>query len=129
MNKVAAAGQELQEAIRMGEDMIKQENPNPMKVLAHLDVLVDSTTAERQIKELTALFEQEKSFFECPVEEIIDLFRFRVSDLISHIVARYDPVASKASGMTSPCFKVEFDDGFDRLVAAIRAHDPECFKF
>lgn len=97
--------------------------------MAHLDVLVETTTAERQIKELIALFEQEKSFFECPVEEVFDLFSRRVSDLISHIVARYDPVASKASGMTSPCFKVEFDDGFDRLVAAIMAHDTDGLKF
>jgi len=97
--------------------------------MAHLDVLVETTASKRQIKEHIALFEQEKSFFECPVEEVFDLFSRRVSDLIGHIIVRYDPVASKASGVTNPCFKVELGADFHRIATAIRAHDPDGLKF
>ncbi|ECI4011471.1 hypothetical protein DN310_19580 [Salmonella enterica subsp. salamae] len=98
------------------------------KKMEHLTVSVDTTTIENQMFELIQLFEQEKSFFECSVEEVFDLFRRRVSDLIGNIVVSYDPVASEAPGVTRPCFKVEFGDDFHRVVAAIRARDPDLLK-
>ncbi|EEB5694900.1 hypothetical protein RNH31_002540 [Salmonella enterica] len=98
------------------------------KEMASLTVSVDTTTIENQMLELIQLFEQEKSFFECSVEEIFDLFRSRVSDLISHIVVSYAPATSKTPGITNPCFKVEFGDDFHRILAAIRARDPDLLK-
>ncbi|EBY7517578.1 hypothetical protein D6K32_24975 [Salmonella enterica subsp. enterica serovar Richmond] len=98
------------------------------KKMEHLTVSVDATIAELQMRELIELLKRESSFFECSVEEVFDLFRRRVSDLIDNIVVSYDPVASEAPGVTRPCFKVEFGDDFHRVVAAIRARDPDLLK-